>query len=103
MNETAAGLEQVLSLLLAKVITPAVYMERVQRWAASLQQEIVSIHPFNNGNGRLSRLLMYKVLQAYSITPRGHEAANALPLLDDPEKDLKMNKEDWYQHVFKKG
>ncbi|MBS0030484.1 Fic family protein [Chitinophaga sp. 22321] len=102
LNETAAGLEQILSLLLAKVITPAVYMERVQRWAASLQQEIVSIHPFNNGNGRLSRLLMYKVLQAYSITPRGHEAANALPLLDDPEKDLKMNKEDWYRHVFKK-
>jgi|GEM_PF-3292385 len=103
LNEAAAGLEQTLSLLLAKVITPAVYTERIQRWAANLQQEIVSIHPFNNGNGRMSRLLMYKVLQAYSITPGKHEETNVLPLLDDPEKDLKMNKEDWYKHVFQKS
>lgn len=54
-------------------------------FAASIQQKLVALHPFNKGNGRLSRWVMDYILQR-----------NKLPfiLLADMDKDLTIGAND---------
>ena len=98
LNRTSVALEQALSLYVKGVLDGDDYQETIQRNAAMLQQKVVAIHPFMDANGRLSRLMMYKVLQVYS---RSDEEID-LPVIDDPGGDLKTSYEDWYEKVFKK-
>lgn len=58
--------------------------------AAMLQRKIVSIHPFEDGNGRLSRLLMQWVLTL------GNEY---LSILQHPEDDLYFDEDSWKTEV----
>jgi hypothetical protein len=97
---TNTGLEQALALYIDKKITTEVYRERVQRYAANLQQELAAIHPFDDGNGRLSRLMMYKVLQAYLPTADTNDPNKSLPVIADPGQDLLMTKDEWPANVF---
>jgi Fic/DOC family len=100
LSITSTGLEQALALYIDKKITTEVYRERVQRYAANLQQELAAIHPFNDGNGRLSRLMMYKILQAYLPTADTNDPNKSLPVIADPGQDLLMTKDEWHAHVF---
>ena len=97
LNEISTHLEQSLALLRNRQLTLPEYVQNIRQHATRLQQYISAIHPFNDGNGRLSRLMMYKVLQAYSPTDLG---INALPLIRDTSKDQTLGAEDWYLHVF---
>jgi hypothetical protein len=97
---TSTGLEQALAMYIDKKITTEVYRERVQRFAANLQQELAAIHPFDDGNGRLSRLMMYKVLQAYLPTADTNDPNKSLPVIADPGQDLLMTKDEWPASIF---
>lgn len=96
LAQVGSGLDQALTLYVDQQIGTALYIEQVQRFAASLQQQIAAIHPFDDGNGRLSRLMMYKVLQAYLPTPD-----QSLPVIRDPGQDLLMTSDAWYAEIFK--
>lgn len=58
--------------------------------AAGFQRRLVAIHPFDNGNGRVSRLFMDRIL-----------AENGLPpsLLRNQELDLYSSEADWVREV----
>jgi hypothetical protein len=58
--------------------------------AALLQQRVVSIHPFTDGNGRLSRLLMYWALEKARRSPA---------ILERQDEDLFFGKDEWVDHV----
>lgn len=98
LNEISIGLEQNLALLEAKIITPGLYVQNVRRYATDLQQRIAARHPFDDGNGRLSRLMMYKVLQAYYPPEMAEEG---LPVIENTGLDLLKSKEAWYADVFR--
>ncbi|BAV07166.1 hypothetical protein FLA_3189 [Filimonas lacunae] len=102
LNTASTGLEQAVYLLIQHIIPAEVYQERVQRYATGLQQDIVAIHPFDDGNGRLSRLLMYKVLQTYSLPTDNTLSDEQLPVIKDTGKDLLSTKEQWYKNVYNK-
>ncbi|MCA9540273.1 MAG: Fic family protein, partial [Myxococcales bacterium] len=59
-------------------------------FAAEAQRRFVSIHPFVDGNGRTSRLLMDNALQRRGLPPA---------LLHDTEGDLYMTAADWTKQV----
>lgn len=54
--------------------------------AAELQQRFISIHPFKDGNGRVSRLLMDWSLEKDGLSPA---------YLEDPNDDIYLSLEDW--------
>jgi len=58
--------------------------------AAELQRRIISIHPFGDANGRLSRILMNWSLQNDDLDPS---------ILEDPSDDLYLLLEDWVDKV----
>lgn len=58
--------------------------------AANLQRKIVSIHPFNDINGRLSRLLMN-----WSLENDGSLSS----ILDDPNDDILVSPKEWAEKV----
>lgn len=59
-------------------------------FAAEAQQRLVSIHPFIDGNGRLTRLVMDHALQAEGLPPS---------LLRDPNMDYLVTNEVWAEEV----
>ncbi|MFH1358831.1 MAG: Fic family protein [archaeon] len=59
--------------------------------AADLQREYVSIHPFEDGNGRTSRLLMDYVLRSKGLPP-AH--------LKNPNLDITATPEKWREEVY---
>ena len=75
------------------------YNRLVAATAAHLQQDLVAIHPFEDGNGRISRMYMYKVLQHYTINT---QAINRLPVIDNTGADLTSTKQDWGQMLADK-
>jgi prophage maintenance system killer protein len=58
--------------------------------AATAQRRLVSIHPFVDGNGRVSRLVMDDALQRAGLPPA---------LLADPNLDIMVSKKDWIEQV----
>ena len=58
--------------------------------AATAQRRLVSIHPFCDGNGRVSRLVMDDALQRAGLPPA---------LLADPNVDFMVSKKDWIEQV----
>ncbi len=64
--------------------------EEVIARAAKLQQDIVSIHPFIDSNGRLSRLLMNWYLEKHGVSPS---------ILEHGEEDLFFSEEEWIGEV----
>ena len=58
--------------------------------AAELQLAIVSIHPSIDGNGRLSRLIMDRVLKEFDLPP---------PLIIDTSMDILTPKPEWVKWV----
>lgn len=73
------------------------YAEKVTQAAAELQQRIVAIHPLDNANGRVSRLYMYKVLQAYLPDDPRYER---LPVIPDTGKDLTTSSAEWQGQLW---
>jgi hypothetical protein len=59
-------------------------------FAAAAQRHLVSIHPFADGNGRLSRLVMDHALQSRGLPPA---------LLRDPNVDYMVSPEAWTDEV----
>lgn len=59
--------------------------------AASLQRRIVSIHPFKDANGRLSRLLMNWSLEGNGIAPS---------VLEEPNDDIFCSEGEWMGQVW---
>lgn len=64
-------------------------MNPLQRSAAA-QQKFISIHPFMDGNGRISRLVMDHALQSKSLPPA---------LLDNPNLDYMVSEAAWTAEV----
>ena len=60
------------------------------RVAAELQQKLVSIHPFSDANGALSRLLMN-----WSLENDGQAPA----ILEDPNGDILSSEEEWTNQI----
>jgi hypothetical protein len=58
--------------------------------AATAQRRLVSIHPFCDGNGRVSRLVMDDALQRARLPPA---------LLADPNADFMVSKQEWIGQV----
>jgi len=58
--------------------------------AATLQRGLVSIHPFKDYNGRISRLLMNWSLQGDGVSPA---------YLDNPDADLTTSEEEWIRAI----
>ncbi len=58
--------------------------------AALLQRDIVSIHPFEDGNGRLSRLLMNWALEKKGKMPC---------YLENPGQDMLLDEKEWERTV----
>lgn len=91
----AAGSNQVLlQELLAEVLhnskfVPDEYSDPI-RTAALFQRDFVSIHPFEDCNGRLSRLLMNWFLEQYHFEPRAPT---------EFENDLFIDSEEWISRV----
>ncbi|MCX6783664.1 MAG: Fic family protein [candidate division WWE3 bacterium] len=63
---------------------------QVIKIAAELQQRIVSIHPFRDGNGRLSRLLMNYVLEKHGVAPS---------IIELGDQDIFYTPEEWAKLV----
>lgn len=59
-------------------------------FAAEAQQRLISIHPFADGNGRVSRLVMDHALQSRGLPP---------PLLSDPNIDYMVSQAAWADEV----
>ncbi len=95
LDEFSIALEQSLALYVGQHLSQQEYVAAVYRLAAFVQQALVAAHPFTDGNGRLSRLIMYKVLMAY--LPVGELQKNGLPIVAEPGKDLLTEKEAWAQ------
>lgn len=70
--------------------TPPTDKTEILARAAELQRQFVSIHPFTDGNGRLSRLLMNAYLQRAGVAPA---------VLEHGEDDLFYSKEGWEEEV----
>jgi hypothetical protein len=66
------------------------YQDLVVEIAVALQRYIVSIHPFRDGNGRLSHLLMNYVLEKHGLYPS---------ILEFGEDDLFYNSKEWTDQV----
>lgn len=60
--------------------------------AADAQREVVSIHPFFDGNGRTSRLVMDYVLERAGLSPS---------VVRDPNLDTSLSKKAWRDEVRK--
>lgn len=58
--------------------------------AAELQRRLVSIHPFEDMNGRTSRLVMQQVLENQGVSPSA---------LYDPSMDILTSQEAWTEYV----
>ncbi len=58
--------------------------------AAGFQRRFVAIHPFDNGNGRVSRLFMDRILAEFGLPPA---------LLRDQNLDLYVSEAQWAQEV----
>ncbi|GIG68873.1 Fic family protein [Phytomonospora endophytica] len=59
-------------------------------FAAAAQRELISIHPFVDGNGRVSRLVMDHALQSHGLPPS---------LLDNPNLDYMISEAAWTAQV----
>ncbi|MEV0643624.1 Fic family protein [Phytomonospora sp. NPDC050363] len=59
-------------------------------FAAAAQRELVSIHPFVDGNGRITRLVMDHALQTRGLPPS---------LLDNPNLDYMISEAAWTAEV----
>ncbi|MBR9704674.1 hypothetical protein GOV12_04630 [Candidatus Pacearchaeota archaeon] len=73
-------------------IKAATTPEEIISVAADFQKDFVSIHPFINGNGRISRLLMDYVLKSKGL-PHAH--------LENTLLDLSLSHEQWRKEVLK--
>jgi len=60
--------------------------------AAEVQLALVSLHPFVDGNGRTSRLIMDRVLKEVGLPPT---------LLEDTSNDLYMTPKEWASEIQK--
>jgi hypothetical protein len=67
-------------------------------FASLVYQRLVSFHPFENGNGRISRLVMDYVLERYNIPPPllGEDVLDAVFPLDP----LKRNQENFLYKIM---
>jgi hypothetical protein len=78
---------------------PAIYDEDPIRYSASkpndpgarLQQWIISVHPFQNGNGRTSRLLMDRILMSLGLPA---------PVLKEQNLDLYLTPSEWAKYIY---
>lgn len=61
--------------------------------AATLQHKLISLHPFSDGNGTLTRLLMNWSLENSGLSPS---------VIDEPSNDILTDKDTWASLV-KKG
>ena len=59
--------------------------------AADIQRRLVAIHPFANGNGRTSRLIMDFILESLGLPPATHLKTT---------QELSLTEEDWRDVVF---
>lgn len=61
--------------------------------SAQAYQRLVSIHPFENGNGRVSRMMMNYVLESFEIPPAilGQDVLDAVFVLK-PKRSMEENK-----------
>ncbi|ASZ13457.1 DUF4157 domain-containing protein [Chitinophaga pendula] len=93
------GHQQFMLLLGTGQVNVRSYNRQVAGLAANLQQDLVAIHPFEDGNGRISRMYMYKALQHYSFHTQG---LNKLPVIDNTGGDLTSSKDAWAQMLADK-
>ena len=98
LDEFSTAFEQSLALYVGGHLSQQEYVAAVYRLAAFVQRALVAAHPFADGNGRLSRLMMYKILMAY--LPVGELQKNGLPIIAEPGKDLLTEKEAWAQMLL---
>ncbi|WP_157298771.1 Fic family protein [Chitinophaga oryziterrae] len=70
---------------------PKAFNKEIAGLAANLQQDIVACHPFDDGNGRISRMYMYKVLQHFLIS----DDADRLPVIENTGNDLGTSRAEW--------
>lgn len=70
--------------------TPQEKVDAATEFAALAQRKFVSIHPFPDGNGRTSRLIMDLVMTTFQLYPY---------LLEDPNRDLFSSEAEWTQEV----
>lgn len=69
----------------AKRKDPFLIAARVQRW-------FIGIHPFTDGNGRVSRFLMDYVLMSLGLPP---------PILENMDHDIDLTEEQWAAEIAK--
>src|SRR5690606_8666787 len=58
--------------------------------AADFQQSMVALHPFQDSNGRTSRIVMNRILAEYDLPPA---------ILDDPNNDLAYSPSEWKREI----
>lgn len=58
--------------------------------SSKLQRWFVSIHPFTDGNGRMSRYYLDYILQSYGLPT---------PVLEDHNRDLYVREDQWAQMI----
>jgi Fic-DOC domain mobile mystery protein B len=86
-RETVIGVDpRAISLLLPQALSNAEYQldrttdrSEIDEIAARLHHRLVQIHPFRNGNGRHSRLLVDRALTARQVEPFSWGRANLFP------------------------
>jgi hypothetical protein len=83
--------------------TPAELSARqiaIVRHAGWAQQQLVAIHPFMNGNGRLSRYIMYMTLRIYPEIEQLPEEQRT-PVLPNTASDLWTPYETWAEQLYR--
>lgn len=85
----------------SRVISEAHYIAWLQRTSAMMQQRLVAIHPYLDGNGRVSRALMANYLKLH--LPIAYQIQWDRYLPDprvSPDRDLTTTTDEWGELLF---